>query len=387
MQRIKYCKTRQRLAATLILGGLLSIGVHASATESLAKPDVALPNVEDRARQYTFAWQFLEGADMSPRGGTTSGPPIELIKRPSQPFLSMTDADVRSVQRDRLAILAMAGEFRTSFDFLETVGFTEDYSPAKPYQSWGTEYVFVVEEQQHHIALQHILVMKINLPSGEVSDPMVIKHWRQDWTFEPSDISVYIGNQTWQTRELGESETTQMWRQSVYQVDDSPRYQALGRWRHYSNYSSWHSEETWRPLPRREFSVRQDYDVLVGTNKHTIDPTGWVQEEENLKVVLNSAGVQSIVAKEVGLARYQRIQNWDWTAGKDYWARTSRFWSLVRDQWASELNTKDDLQISNQIEGVPLYAAMFRLAETTQDYETKRLTEEISVTLGKYIKR
>ncbi len=33
-------------------------------------------------RQYTFAWQFLEGDDMAPRGGTTKGPGIELVKTP-----------------------------------------------------------------------------------------------------------------------------------------------------------------------------------------------------------------------------------------------------------------------------------------------------------------
>mgnify|MGYP006197439051 CR=1 FL=1 len=50
--------------------------------------------------------------------------------------------------------------------------------------------------------------------------------------------------------------------------------------------STWISDETWRPLPRREFSVRKDYEVLVGTNRHTITPDGWLQEENNLKRVL-----------------------------------------------------------------------------------------------------
>ena len=47
---------------------------------------------------------------------------------------------------------------------------------------------------------------------------------------------------------------------------------------HGGGVSTWISDETWRPLPRREFSVRKDYDVLVGTNRHTITAQGWVQE-------------------------------------------------------------------------------------------------------------
>ena len=45
-----------------------------------------------------------------------------------------------------------------------------------------------------------------------------------------------------------------------------------------------------RPLPRRESSVRDDYDVLIGHNRHTIVPSGWVHEEENYKVVLDGHG-------------------------------------------------------------------------------------------------
>jgi len=45
------------------------------------------------------------------------------------------------------------------------------------------------------------------------------------------------------------------------------------------DHSTWHSENTWWPLPRREFSVRNDYNVLSGSNRHTITPTGWVQND------------------------------------------------------------------------------------------------------------
>ena len=30
--------------------------------------------------------------------------------------------------------------------------------------------------------------------------------------------------------------------------------------------------------------MRDDYQVLVGTNRHTITPDGWLQEENNLKL-------------------------------------------------------------------------------------------------------
>ena len=106
----------------------------------------------------------------------------------------------------------------------------------------------------------------------------------------PTPRSPTRASNAWAPREVPEDQRRGAWVQSVYQVDDSPRYAARGRWEHSDGLSTWISDETWRPLPRREFSVRKDYDVLVGTNRHTITPTGWVQEENNLKLALDDAG-------------------------------------------------------------------------------------------------
>ena len=96
----------------------------------------------------------------------------------------------------------MAGEYRASFDFIETIGFAENYSPQKPYQSWGTEFIFVVENRENFISLQHILVMTVQNPDGEMSKPMTMKHWRQDWSYEDSQLNVYQGNNVWRMEQL-----------------------------------------------------------------------------------------------------------------------------------------------------------------------------------------
>ena len=77
----------------------------------------------------------------------------------------------------------------------------------------------------------------------------------------------------WEKNKISWSKKRETWSQSVYQVDDSPRYQSYGKWVHTENFSSWTSNETWRQLPRREYSVRDDYDVIIGFNTQTITPT------------------------------------------------------------------------------------------------------------------
>src|SRR5262245_1582390 len=260
-------------------------------------------------RQFTFAWPFREGETVAPRGGTTKGAPVELAQEPGPAWQALHEPGLSALERDRRAILAMAGTFRTSFDFLEVVGFRTGFVPDRPYQSWGTEYVYVVRDEPRFVSLQHLLVMFMQGEDGAVKGPFVVKHWRQDWRYEDTELLTYRGRNTWGRERITPAQARGAWTQAVFQVDDSPRYEAYGRWQHFGNVSTWQSSTTWRPLPRREFSVRKDYDVLVGTNRHTITPTGWVQEEDNLKVVLDEHGrplaEQPVLAQELGLNRYE----------------------------------------------------------------------------------
>ncbi|MEN1729566.1 MAG: DUF6607 family protein, partial [Pseudomonadota bacterium] len=92
---------------------------------------------------YLFAWPFIETDGMSPRGGTTRAPIPEPVNDVSAAWMALQEPGLTAQERDRRAILAMAGEYRVSFDFLETVGFEPGFEPAKPYRSWGTEFVEV----------------------------------------------------------------------------------------------------------------------------------------------------------------------------------------------------------------------------------------------------
>lgn len=289
-----------------------------------------------RASQFTFAWPLGEGA-LKPRGATTRGAPVTLDAAPSRDWERLREPGLSIFERDRRAILAMAGGYRVSFDFLEVVRYDPQLKPDAPYQSWGTEYVFVAEDRGEFIALQHVLVMRVLGKDGTVSEPIVVRHWRQEWRYQPGAVLVYEGSNTWARREVPAEQRRGAWSQTVYQVDDSPRYGATGRWEHGDGHSTWISGETWRPLPRREFSVRKDYHVLVGTNRHTITPNGWVQEENNLKLALAEDGRPRArlpyIAREYGVARYERIRDYDFGAGQRYFELTEPFWAEVRAGW------------------------------------------------------
>jgi hypothetical protein len=327
-------------------------------------PPPATPNPP---RQFTFAWPYREGDGVAPRGGTTKGPPVELTSEPGPEWRSLQEPALTDLERDRRAILAMAGTFRTSFDFLEVIGFRNGFVPDRPYQSWGTEYVYVIRDEPRLISLQHLLVMFLQGSDGKVEGPFVTKHWRQEWRYEDRELVTYRGHETWARERLPVDVVRGTWTQAVSQVDDSPRYEAYGRWQHFGNVSTWLSSPTWRPLPRREFSVRKDYQVLIGRNRHTITPTGWVQEEDNLKVVLDERGrpivSEPVLAKEIGLNRYERLTGFDDSAGRRYQERTEPFWSEVRAAWGDIAATHDRFTLRAAPDRGQLFVPLFEYAE------------------------
>jgi hypothetical protein len=337
----------------------------AAACAALAWAAAAAPRAEPR--QYTFSWPFESDSAMRPRGGTTRGPAVELAPAPSAAWRALQAPGLEKLERDRRAILAMAGRFRTTFDFVETVGLTADFEPDRPYQSWATEYVYVLEDRGDFISLQHLIVMRYVDREDRVQGPFVQKHWRQDWTYEDTDLHVYAGRHRWIRRTVAPEEAAGRWSQAVFQVDDSPRYEALGEWLHDGNYSAWTSELTWRPLPRRESSVRGDYEVLAGTNRHTITPSGWVQEEDNLKRTLDPDGRPAedarYLARELGVNRYEHIVNFDFSAGQHYAERTAPFWADVRSVWGELYAERDALVLAAEVDGRELFEPLFEYAE------------------------
>ena len=347
-----------RFSATALL---LGVSFAVVADDAASKPAPAAP-------RYTFSWP-LDAEALKPRGGTTKGPPVILDKEESAAWRKLHEPGLSALDRDRTAIRAMAGTYRVTFDFLEIVPFTPQEKRNAPYQSWGTEKVYVDSDDGNTISLVHILEMRIVQQDGSISEPMVTKHWRQDWQYQPTHVVEYCGHDRWERRKLSAAESKGAWSQTVYQVDESPRYASVARWDHAKNFSTWLSGDTWRPLPRREWSVRDDYHVLIGTNRHTIDPAGWVQEENNLKAVLadKKSEATSFVAREYGVARYERIRDADFRGADRYYERTRAFWDQVRDDWSDVFAKQGEVTLKGPVDKLGLFRPLFARADDIEE--------------------
>lgn len=272
---------------------------------------------------------------------------------------AMSAAEQAKYEQDRTAIMAMAGDYRVRFDFIETVGFVKDYKVREPDRSGGYEVVRVIEDRGDFISLQHILVIE----AGEEKFP--IKHWRQDWRYEPESVLVFIGGNAWENRVIPASERDGKWSQTVYQVEDSPRYGALGVWSHENGVSAWTPPAELRPLPRRESTTRKDYYGVLAVNRHALTWDGWVHEQDNSKLAMID-GKPQIIAREQGVNTYRPNADFDASVATDYWAATKDFWAAVRKEWEALEVPGTSFGLTVQGEPEPLYGPLLELADNIQ---------------------
>ncbi len=283
---------------------------------------------------------------------------------PQEVRVEVTKPVNKKLERDRQAILAMAGTYKVEFNFEEVVSAKSGYELTKPYHAEALEVVKVIEDTGDFISLQHLLLVGYE----DDKSPIVIKHWRQDWQYEDKQLIVFRGMGQWKKISLENDAVAGTWSQTVYQVDDAPRYASYGHWHHVGDYSTWESGHTWRPLPRREITKRDDYQVMMTHNRHTITPAGWVHEQHNQKVVLNDQHAPiAIIAHEVGINHYTKTQHQAAAKADAYWSQTQDFWAAVRSTWQERLNGASVITIQPKVEGKKLYEAVNRLAETTLD--------------------
>jgi hypothetical protein len=246
------------------------------------------------------------------------------------PAAAPAETPASQFERDRQSILAQAGQWRVRFDMRENVSFRDGYEPLEEKLSAGDEIVRVVYDDGARISLQHILVM-----GDDAGNHFIIKHWRQDWVYEPETVLTYAGPNHWTVTPVPADQRQGAWSQTVWQTDDSPRYGGVGHWRYDHGQTEWTSNPTWRPLARRDAVRDPIYDRYLGVNRHALTPQGWVHLQDNVKMAAAEGGEGDPVAvvQEDVINTYRRVDNYDAAPGDAYWAATKDYWAGVRTAW------------------------------------------------------
>ncbi len=289
----------------------------------------------------------------------------------------MAQSDQAKVSAEKQHIKEMCGCYEVHFEYAETFSPLKDYEYHDRYAAKGLEWIFVDEEKEQELVLQHLLV---------AFDTMVIKHWRQDWLFENTSLLDYERKLEWSKKTLSAEEAKGTWTQKVYQVDDSPRYQGYATWVTVDQKKYWESQVS-APLPRREYTKRNDYNVMLRNNKHKITANGHVHELDNAKIVRTAKG-DSVLAWEKGMNTYTRVDDSLCQAARDWWSTNRKYWVDVRAVWDEVIGNNDYINLKNKVEGKKLWQRLFELGDeliAAESYSSKKAKKQILETIDLYL--
>jgi hypothetical protein len=231
------------------------------------------------------------------------------------------------------------------------------------------EYVVLVEERPGKLVLQNLLI---------IDDEMVIKHWRQDWEYQPATHFNFLGNKTW---EVLPSANQGQWTQKVFEVDDSPRYSGTATWFLADGKKSWESTSL-APLPRREYTKRSDYHILRRNNRLQLTDWGWLHEQDNEKLVLDGTS-ERVLVEEKGRNVYRRVDEKNCQTAIEYWEKHKAFWQQVRLVWDEFLLAPGAYSLEKQVEGKSLHKELDALSEL-QFKDDQEARDAVRKLLGSY---
>lgn len=281
------------------------------------------------------------------------------------------ETEKAAFEADRASILAMAGNYKVTFDMKETTPWRADYTAIPAKMSGGHEVVRAIVDTGRTIVLQHLLVV-----SDGKGKTFVIKHWRQDWTYEPETVLTYAGQGKWALDDVPAAMRKGRWSQTVWQTDDSPRYGGWGQWTEEGGVRRWRSSWTTRPLARRDAVRHPPYDRYLGINRHSPSPAGWIHWQDNLKQGLVGGKLVPFVQETV-LNTYVKDDKFDVAAADTYWAATKEYWAAVRGQWDAAITRAKGVSVAEVADTGS--ASGSRLMGFADDIEAKKLTTKQAI--------
>lgn len=274
-------------------------------------------------------------------------------------------------------IKKMCGCYEVNFEYSETFSPSKDYEYHDRYSAAGLEWIFVDEESSDKIIMQHLLI---------INDSTIIKHWREDWIYENKELLVYEKNLEWKKDEVPAAYLKNSWTQKVYQVDDSPRYNGYAHWVNLDGKTYWESQVS-APLPRREYTKRSDYNVMLRTNKHKIMAYGHLHELDNSKVLRSESG-DSLIVLEKGHNTYKKVDDKRCDPALAWWSSNRPYWVDVREVWDEKIEEADFINIKAKVENKRLWQKLFALSDQYTDasnYDSEKVKGEISKIIESYL--
>jgi hypothetical protein len=112
-----------------------------------------------------------------------------------------------------------------------------------------------------------------------------------------------------------------------------------------------------------------------------------------LKLVLDESGqpvaTAPYLARELGIARYEHIVDFDFSAGDAYWQRSGAFWRDVRAAWDAVYAERDTFEYLEEVDGQEMFVPFFDYAaklDEGEPYDPAAAAEVIRSTFARHLR-
>lgn len=256
----------------------------------------------------------------------------------------------------------LCGCYDVTFTYAETFAPDSNYKFHERETAHARELIIPIESTDKKLVLQHMLV---------VSENYIIKHWREDWVYEAPELLNYTGNNTWVKEKQDKDAVAGKWTQTIWQVDDMPRYQGYSSWINNNGKTYWENT-AYAPLPRREYTTRSDYNLMRRTNRIIPISDGWIHDQDNDKIIRTTEG-DSLLVQEKGFNIYKKIDDSKCAKALATWQESKEFWKVVRKEWEHYIDKQTTLKVKETVNDEKLYEHLY---VTEAEWKEKKMSDK-----------
>ena len=119
-------------------------------------------------------------------------------------------------------------------------------------------------------------------------------------------------------------------------------------------------------MPRRERTIRNDYNVLKRNNRIEITDYGWVHKQDNLKIIRKPGSKDKTLAREYGYNPYTKVDDSRCIHARNWWKKNRTKWEIVRNIWDEVFEENKIIKLKKSVDEKKLWEYLF-----SDDYQSE----------------
>lgn len=124
---------------------------------------------------------------------------------------------------------------------------------------------------------------------------------------------------------------------------------------------------------------------MMRGNTIQLTDTGWVHEQDNVKLIRKEGQADKVVAQEKGYNIYRKTDDKKCFAAQDWWTKNQAYWNQVRANWDELIAKKNIIVVKREVKNQSLSRRLEDLENTALNNKQPDLGSRIKKILEEHI--